>query len=170
MSSIRTDFSADDTSRIWELLNPIGAAVNPHIQDTGTWNFAASNGTINGGTTSLSGGLYARRVGDIVTVQGNLTVTAGSSWIGKQWHGWNFAGIPDGFKPTFRNYEPGLGTWRGKGANFGLIYWGNTNQMLVLGSTITNPLAATDYFAFTCTWPTNQAFPADSAIPGTRVV
>lgn len=171
MARVRTDHGADDTSRIWELLNPIGAAVNPYIADTGWWNWATASGTLNGGTTAWGGGLYVRRVGDMVSCQGYLTITAGSPLIGVLWDGLGVFGVPDGFKPVFRNYPVALGQWNGSGTlQFGILRWANDyNRVTARSVTPTGPLVAGSWISLNAEWPTNQAFPATSAIPGTQV-
>lgn len=171
MAKIRTDLGADDTSRIWELLNPIGQAVNPYIADTGTWNWATASGTLNGGTTALSGGIYARRVGDLVTIQGNLNIPAGSPFVGLAWDNRAFFSAPTGFKPIYKNYPVAVGQWNGSGSGqSGVMRWEPSNNRVTIRSlSSTGTIAVNDWLAFTCVWPTNETFPADSAIPGTRV-
>lgn len=171
MAKVRTDHGADDTSRIWELLNPIGQAVNPYIQDTGTWNWATSSGTMNGGTTAWSGGLYVRRVGDMVSCQGYVTVNTGSSLIGVLWDGLGIFNVPAGFQPTFRNYPVTMGQWNGAGVlQFGVLRWDNTKNRVTTRSVTPNgALVAGSWISLNGQWQTDQAMPADNAIPGTKV-
>lgn len=162
MAAVRT-FVTGDTSRIWELLNEIRAAVNPVVQDTGRRSVGDS--LSNGGTAHWSGSAHLRRVGDIVYCTGFFSIPTGSTFIAKSRDQTQFLSIPDGFKPIFSNYAMVLGRAGVSGGTSDCVWNSQYSRLAVSGSSGT--WAAGNSLSWVLSWMTDQPFP--SSLPGTAL-
>lgn len=158
MAKVR-QFVGEDTSRIWELLNEIGAAVNPVVQDTGTRDILTA--LVNGGGIALLGGVALRRVGDRVTVAISVKVAAGSGLVGATRNGAWLVAMPPGFQP-YHN-APTIFAHASTTAGVGYMQWNTSTARLTIGG-LTGTWAANDTIYAEVSYLTRDPWP--STLPG----
>ncbi len=102
-----------------------------------------SDGSVETGTESESGGLYLWSLGGAVDVSPNVSVGGALNlWSGKSTYTWLYKNIPyEGAEPDIRYDDAITGRYSGFNAKFGVRI--QPNKYLVFGGTIDSPVTLT---------------------------